>query len=79
VESEYKDDSVFMIEPRGCHSDGIMKGPRASSCAPEARKRAADGGMTQEEEAKRARVEQRTETTSLVDPPSGQEEAIASS
>jgi hypothetical protein len=66
---------MFVIEPRDAAMTGIMKGPGASSSAPEARKHAADGG-TAREEAKRARMEQRSETASAADLPSSQEEAI---
>jgi hypothetical protein len=79
VESEYEDDSVFVIEPCDAAVTGIMKGLGASFSAPEARKHAVDGGMAQEEEAKQARVEQRLETASAADPPSGKEEAIVGS
>jgi hypothetical protein len=57
MESDYEDDSVFVTEPHDVVMIGITKGPRVSSSAPEARKRAANGGTAQEEEAKRARVE----------------------
>jgi hypothetical protein len=68
VESEYEDDSVFVIEPRDAAMTGIMKGPRESFNAPEARKRAVDGGMVQKEKVKWARVEQRSEMMSVADP-----------
>jgi hypothetical protein len=71
VELEYKDDSVLVIEPRDAAVMGTMRGLGASSSAPKARKRAADGDTTQEEEAKRARVEQHLGMVSAADPPSG--------
>jgi hypothetical protein len=75
VESEYEDDSVFVMEPHDAAVTGTTWGPRASSNTPEARKSAADGDTAQEE-LKRARVEQHSEAASTADPPSGQKEAI---
>jgi hypothetical protein len=38
VESEYEDDSVFVIEPSDAAMIGIMKGPGASSSTPQGKK-----------------------------------------
>jgi hypothetical protein len=40
------DDSMFVIEPRDTAASGTMKATRASSYAPEVRKRATDGGAS---------------------------------
>jgi hypothetical protein len=54
-EKAESDDSVFVVGPRDTAASGNKKAPGASSSAPKARKRVADGGAMQEEEAKRAR------------------------
>jgi hypothetical protein len=78
VESEYEDVSVFVIEPLGATATGTSRGPGVSSNAPEARKHAAEGDAVQEEEAKRARVEQRSEAADTEKREGGSEERARS-